>query len=436
MGFFDRLLGKDPAAELERAERRLAGGDPVGALELTHRLTRDRDPVNRDRARALAQRARDALVTTTLDNAAAAEAAGDLGDAADWLQAALEQLPEGGQRGELETRRQRLLADAEATRVEALHAASEEEGPAPMELDDDAFYETLVGMLDERVAERWEGRPAEFRQALIAFNDGQAEEALETYERLEARSPGDPVLRFERGRCRLMVGRHRGAREDFEAVWPDFGDEPLDLAGSLTVPGLWAEAALGGGDPGAVLDRLREAAVPQAGNPDLTSLYARALLAEERWEEARRFLAAAVEWFPGRQDFPYELAGVLARLGEKELALRCLETAVAPSCASGQCARPPLHLPSLRALAALHLERGGGAGRAEELLVWIRHAQGGRLAAEDQRLLARCHRERGDEAAAAAAEAEAARLEKTAGRSAAEAAPGASPTAGAGEAVL
>lgn len=418
MGIFHRLLGRDPLADLERAERRLADGDPVGALELARRFTRHRDPVHRDRASSLTLRARDALVASTLKRASAAEAAGHLEDAADWLQAALQHVRDGTQKAELEVRLEALSARAEAAAAapQPIFVRPDREEEAPYTLDLEEHYAMLVEMLDEGVAQRYAGRSPEFQRAWMELNEGRAAGALEVLEEMAARQPGDPVLLFERGRGRLLEGRFRGAREDFEAVWGTFGDRPFDLAGTLTVPGLWAEAALGDGDAGAVLERLRQAARPDAGNPDLSSLYAQALMAAGRLDEARRFLAAAGARYPGRPDFPHLLAVVLVKLGEPELAIHCLESAIAPSCATGNCARPPLHLPSLRMLAGLYLSKGGSADRVRELMLLVADALGGRLSAEDHRLLAGYHRQTGDEEAAARAEAEARRLATAEGR--------------------
>lgn len=406
------LFRKDAAKELGRAEAWLAGGDPVRALETARRFLDDRDAAHRTRATALVQQARDALVAQAQTRAASAEQAGDLADAADWLHAALQHLGPGAQQAELEARVEALEARAEQQRLEDLRRADEETVEMPeYELDLEAHYGMLVDTLVEEVAERYEDQTPELQQALVDLNEGRVEAAREALEDLAARSPADPVLRFERGRCRLLQGDHAGAREDFEAAWPVFGDEPLDLAGSLSVPGLWAEAALGEGDAQAVLDRLEELAHPSDGPADLTGLYGQALIAAGDLPKARRWLAVAREHHPGRPDFSHDLAYVLDALGERSLAIQCLETAVAPSCATGNCARPPLHLPSLRALAILHLEEGGDLNRVEDLLAWMRQAQRGRLGAEDQRILARLHERKGDPQAAEAALAEARRLE-------------------------
>jgi len=436
------LFRKDASKELDRAQDWLTGGDPVRALEVARRFADDKDAAHRSRARELAEQARQACLARALEQAAAAEAAGNVEDAVDWLHAALQHVRDDERRGELERRLQALqrrdddewdfpeAVAAEHRRPEAVEAEAEDgeldgepdgeleaeldgeldgDGEAAFDLDADSLYELLVDTLEDAVAERYAGRSTEFRRAYVDLNEGRTEEALEVLDRLAAAAPSDPVLRFERGRLRLMHGDHAGARQDLEAAWEELGEAPVDRAGSLTVPALWAEAALAEDDHDAVLDRLGELADPRrGGHPDVTALYARSLLATEQLDTARSLLLLAVDRHPKRQDFPLALAQVLDRLGERELGIHCLETAVTPSCAGGTCNRPPLHVPSARTLAALHLDAGdAGEGdvkrhgtRAGELLQHVAAAQGGRFNLQDLRLLARFQEYRGDAAAA------------------------------------
>jgi hypothetical protein len=419
------LFRKDTSKELDRAQDWLTGGDPVRALEVARRFTADKDAAQRSRARELAEQARQACLARALEQAGAAEAAGNVEDAVDWLHAALQHERDDARRGELERRLQALRRRdddewdfPEAVAAEHRQSEGEEDGggveidddgePA-FDLDADALYELLVDTLEDAVAERYAGRSTEFRRAYVDLNEGRTAEALEVIDRLASAAPSDPVLRFERGRLRLMHDDPTGARQDLEAAWDELGDAPVDRAGSLTVPALWAEAALFLGDHEAVLDRLGELADPRnGGHPDVTALYARALLAAERLDTARSLLLLAVDYHPKRQDFPLALARVLDRLGERELGIHCLESAVTPSCAGGTCNRPPLHVPSARTLAALHLDAGeAGEGdvkrhgtRAGEMLQHVAAAQGGRFTLEDLRLLARFQEYRGDAAGA------------------------------------
>lgn len=278
--------------------------------------------------------------------------------------------------------------------------------------DPETRYELLVDTLEDGVGERYRGRSDAFRAAFLQLNDGEVEAAAAAFDGLVAAGSADAVVHFERGRARLLLGDAAGARQDLEAAWPELGDEPLDRAGALRVPTLWAEAALAGDDAEAVAERLDGLAAASRRDADLAALHARALVATARLEDARDLLGAAVERFSQRPDLALALAQVLHRLGGRQAAIHVLERSVAPSCASGSCQRPPLHLPSLRSLAALHLGAappgdGAAAGeaataegdavtaanldRVEDLMRWIAGAQGGRLAAADHLLAARYH---------------------------------------------
>lgn len=475
MGLLD-LFRKDAGAALDKAEKRLESGDLVGALDLSRRHIQDKDPRQRERAQDLVARSRQALIRSSLEKADAAEAAGDPADAADWVRAALQHVTGDDRRDELEARRRELEQKAELSGREpdwdaavrrdreeieaqrqaeegdeeaadddgALAARVEETAPdasEPVEMDPieaEIRFDLLVDTLQDEVGERYAGRGDGFRRAYLAINDGEPQRALEPLNELLAADPGDPVLHLERGRCRFMTGDPEGARDDLEVAWEALGDAHLDRAESLRLPTLWAEASLVAGDPEPVLERLEELARPEAGDGDLSAVYGHALVQEGlqeglqhgRLDEARSFLVRAGEAFPKRQDLPLMLAQVLAVLGERQLAIQLLERSVAPSCAGGNCSKPPLHLPSLRALAALHLglvprpvspvesptpeermappeddytPKAANLDRVEDLMRWIAGAQGGRLSGIDHFLAARYHELVGDEARAAEA---------------------------------
>ena len=132
--------------------------------------------------------------------------------------------------------------------------------------------------------------------------------------------------------------------------------------------------------------------------------YVTALEHANRREEAIELLAPARKAFPGNPWFPYHLARNLDELGDGEEAAEVLEKSVAPSCATGACAAPPKHIPSIRYLIALYLGQQREPERARELLDHLEQGLQGNLQAEDLRLLAAFHRQQGDERAASAAE--------------------------------
>lgn len=412
MGIFGGLF-KNPERDLERAETLLARDEPERALELAGRAARADSPVLRQRARGVESRARAAVVERDLERAAKAEASEYWEDAAEWLRSALDRLEGDDRRAELEARVEALLerareADAEEPLDLRTFTGEEIEVAAgDADLSSEDLFHAFLDSLKDDVADHYADRPAAFRQAIVDLHEGRGLPALAALDELVEDAPDDPVTRLERGRCRLAGGDAAGARADFEAVWETWGDEPLDLAEQTSVPGLWAEAVLEGGAAEDVAERLASLAEPARGRADLARPYALALLNTDRFEDARDFLAAATSRFSSDRDLPYFMALALSRLGDRDGAVACLETAVAPSCAGGSCKRPPLHLPSMRALVALHLDSEEGLPRASELLTHLARVTGGRLAAADYLLLARYHELDGQPAAAAEARAEA-----------------------------
>lgn len=469
------LFRKDVGGALHKAAAWLEAGDAVRALDAARRHIQDREPQHRERAQDLVARSRQALVQSSLEKAEAAEAAGDPADAADWLRAALQHVTDDARRDELEAQRADLERRAEIGERDggwesAVRQVEEDEEPdlesvavdsaggddpdpaadsgdesevaaaaelaarleetEPSRAPDPAYdpveaeirYSLLVDTLSDDLAARYDDRSEEFRAAYLAINDGEPAVAVVLLDSLVEAQSDDPVLRLERGRCRLMLGDAPGARQDLELAWEELGDDPLDRAESLRLPSLWAEAALESADPGPVLERLHDLARPENGDPDLTAVYGSALVQDGRLAEARRFLARAIEVFPKRPDLPLALAQVLATVDERQLAIDLLERSIAPSCAGGNCGQPPLHLPSLRALAALHLgmrpqpavsadepattaaaafaPTATNLDRVEDLMRWIAGAQGGRLSGVDHLLAAQYHELVGDEARA------------------------------------
>lgn len=420
MGLFRFLFGGDPGAELDKAAGYLENGDPVRALEVARKIEKRKDPSHAMRAQELVARAQDTLVARSVERSKQAQEAGDLEDAADWLRAGLERVKDPTQRSDLESRLRNVLDRLEDQREEEVTETrlfgGTEGGP---EADEYAWnlethYLTLIDTLKPEVMKRYEDRPDAFQRAFVAMNEGRLEEARRQLDTLVAESAGgDAVLRFERGRARLLTGDAQGAREDFEAAWTVLGEDLLDSAQSLSVPSLWAEATLETGDPGTVADRLADVAVLKGQDTDLRTVELRgqALLALERYDDARKLLAPAAAQHPSHGALSHLLAQALVALDEPQLAIHCLETALAPSCSGGRCSGPPPYVPSLRMLAMLYLQQGKKLDRVRELLAFSAQAQGGRWGREDFLIKARFHEVRGEEQDARDAREEARRLE-------------------------
>ncbi len=407
MSFLKRLFSGDPQRDLERAAAQLARGEPERALELARRAGQRSEGAVQEQARALVDQAREASSAAALEKASVAESSEYFEDAAEWISVALEHASET-RRGELEARRRSLLERAEEAESESWEPPAEAREDSQTELDHGVHYQALIDMLVEDVADLYASRTPAFRAAYVAFNEGRIADAHEAFEALAAAAGEDPVVRFERGRNRLEVGDAEGAATDFEAAWPEFGDQPLDLAGELSVPGLWAEAMLALSRPEPVIERLASLADPIDAAP-LVERYAQALIRAERFEDARDVLAVASNRNPARDAFAYLLALTLDRLGERAAAIDCLEAAIAPSCVTG-CASRPKYLPSFRALASLYLDDESSPERVRELMTEVARALGGRLASGDQALLARYYDQIGDAQAAEQARDHARRL--------------------------
>jgi predicted Zn-dependent protease len=409
MGFFSRNW----ARELDRAEDLLQRDLPVPALEIAEKAERKADPDLRPRAAGVVLRAVQALLTSVLAKADAAEAAGDLEDAADWLMSAIEREPSSVRRSELEVRRQALLdriLDADGPLVTAAQTITVVAHDVDEAVDASFQYEILTTMLADEIRSLYEERPVEFQQALIDLNEGRTSAALSVLETLLEASPDDGVLRLEVGRARLMSGDAAAARDDFDAAWETFGEQPLDAGASHSVPTLWAEASLATGDAADVTERLEPLASPATGHPELCRLYATALMATRRVDESVAYLDAVTSTIPGDSELNLLMAQALAAAGDPQRAIAGLERAIAPSCSGGGCAKPSAHVPSFRLLAGLHLLHGEDPERACELIALIANARQGYLEAEDHAILAEYYEATGNAAAAQDALAEAERL--------------------------
>jgi tetratricopeptide (TPR) repeat protein len=419
MGLFDRLFGSDPKKGLAKAEEWLAKGRPDRALEMARKAANSDEIGDPDRAHDVARRAREQLLANALEMAATAEDSEFWEDALDWVDRALEQVDTPEKRAELEARRleieEKSQVEDEVVPVVEAEDVDDEIGAEGLHPDD--HFDALVDMLDEEVAEAYRSQGEVFRDAYLELHAGQPEKALETLDALVDEAPDDPVRRFERGRARLLRADAPGAQEDFEAAWDQWGEIYLDRAGSLSVAGLWAEALLDQKKPEPILERLADVAQPRNGQPDLSLPYAIALVMAEKVEEATAFLGEAIGRFK-EPDFPHLLGQLLVKDDRPDEAVQVLETAIAPSCASGNCAKPPLHVPTARSLIDLYLGREepseADLERTETLFTHLAQRLGGRLGWQDRMLLAKLRHHEGDEEAAAEEKAEAERLKELA----------------------
>ncbi|MEM8931394.1 MAG: hypothetical protein AAGE94_09475 [Acidobacteriota bacterium] len=415
MGLFDRFLGGDPERELTKARRQLDAGRPDKALTMARKLAGRLDGEALAAAETLVDEAREALLNNALEMARHAEESEFWEDAIDWLDRALEQADDG-RRAEIETRRRAAESRIEAEetvdeapryRTIADQAAEDDEDAFDGGGFDDTGFDAWLHMLDDEIAAGYRQHLDVLRSSYSALVEERISDALESLDTLAEQYPDDAIVRFERGRARLMADEPAGAAEDLDQAWKQLGDAPLDRAGALSVPALWGEASLLAGAHDAVVDRLADLGNPATGRQDCHLPWARALVATEAFDDAEAVLTRGMRRFKS-PEIPHLLAQILTRSERRDEAIEVLEMAIAPSCATGNCAKPPAHVPSFRALAVLHLSRGDEADleRIADLLGHIERAQQG-LAAEDLLIAAELYRRNGDDEAAAEATAHA-----------------------------
>ena len=429
MGFLNKLFGGDPRKDLDRAAK-LLEREPARALELARKAREGGSgPDVLRRADDLIATARRAVIDQAVAQADRAEASDYLEDAAEWLTTVLDEAV-GDQRRELKKRRDALLqthqaqideerraelrkpfddlqAEVEDAKADAKAHSDEDDEEYDPEID--GAFDVLAGMLDDVLADRYYEQSDEFRRALVTLHEGKVDEALAALDGLVEAAQDNPVLRLERGKGRLLQGDGTGARSDFEVAWEHLGDGHIDLAGNQSLPGLWAEACLEAGEPETVIARLAEDSDPRQTGVDVVLPFSRALMDAEKFDAARTYLELAAKTYPKQPDFAFLLSIVLDGQGQRGQAIEVLEMSVRPSCSSGNCAAPPKHLPSLRALTRLLLEEDE-LERARGYLMHVVQARGGNLGAEEHRLSADYFRRAGDHEKAAEAEATAKEL--------------------------
>jgi len=417
LGVFSSLFKKDWAAELDRAESLLEQGDPVQALEIARRV-RQKAEDQAPRAAELAGVAKVGVRDLALANAEKSEAKGDLEDAADWLESAIEHEADLDERNALKRRIQSLNARLDGLvggdeRSVAAEGGADGESEAftnESELDSDTHYEMLIHTVAEPLREAYDGRPESFRRALVDLSAGRFETALDALDPLAAESPEDGILRLETGRARSFVGDIEGALSDFDAAWDKLGEQSLDASDSNSAASLWAETAIEAERADEVVDRLRDPArLDSGGRIDVCLAFAHALIVSERFDEAVTYLQGAVPRAPAVTDLKYMLGWALREVGRSEEAIETFEEIAEGGCRVG-CSRDKIHLPAFWALVRLYSERGEALDRARELLVIATNTQGGVLGARNYEILARYFDATGDEESAERSISEARRL--------------------------
>jgi tetratricopeptide (TPR) repeat protein len=167
----------------------------------------------------------------------------------------------------------------------------------------------------------------EFLMAKLAADEGRYDEALNRIDKVIAKSPDDPTLRYERAMMLIDAGKVDRAESELRAVLqktPDFYDANRVLGRILLDRGTT--------DRGRVEEALRYLQAAFKTYPDDLSTgmaVAHILNQLDRTPEAERVLAAMVERAPDQRALNYQYAQVLTKLGRSTESKQYLERAVA-----------------------------------------------------------------------------------------------------------
>jgi tetratricopeptide (TPR) repeat protein len=231
MSFLKKMFGsKDPVEELRQLH---ANQDWAGLLSVAKRL--DREPLEeelRSEISAWEDEAGDALATINLEEGVWAQKSDNLLRAREDYQLAMEQARSPELRKRIE---QALLtldrgelppADADTGDGPAIHAgcssscttaAGPEFAPQEMDLDEEARLELLLATMPADLAQRYMTAGMEFRQAWLATQDGEDQQALELLDKIP-KEERNALFLFERGALMARSGENEKARQDLLAA--------------------------------------------------------------------------------------------------------------------------------------------------------------------------------------------------------------------------
>jgi len=383
MALFGLFSGKkDLFSDLYKIEGLLAKGNKTKAYRRMESLRKNLDTESLGKTQELYLKIQDSFREEYLLKAKTVEDKGLFADAAEWVGMAADFCPDKQQRETLLDRQDTLL-----DKDEALEQVVEEDVDVPVcrvqeenisiSVNEEEHLEALFNMFKPEIASYYHDLPQKHREAVAALYRGesdsfltQADELLKTFEDAYAlpEASCDAVILLERARTLMAQGHYEEARVDLDKIWDFFGTDSLDLAGNTSIPFLWSDCSLQLNEPDKVLDRCHAMISVKNGNPNLILLIGIALGDTGHPEEAVDLLLEMSK----RNDMPefiYYAARILNAEGEWKNAISVLEKKVTPSCVTGQCYAPPMHLPSLHLLVSIYVEHKVGLERAHELLV-------------------------------------------------------------------
>ncbi|HYH07522.1 MAG TPA: tetratricopeptide repeat protein [Thermoanaerobaculia bacterium] len=177
------------------------------------------------------------------------------------------------------------------------------------------------------VAQEFPTEPHEFLLAKLAAEEGRFEEALERLDRIIQKTPGDPILHYERAMVLIDTGRIDKAEVELRTVVqksPEFYDANRVLGRILL--------DRAGADRTKIGEALTYLQAAFKANPDDLSTgvaVSQILRSLDRTAEAERVLAAMVERAPDQRSLNFNYAQVLTSLNRTADARTYLERTVA-----------------------------------------------------------------------------------------------------------
>ena len=371
MAFLGLFSGKDTTKELEKIELLLEKGLKEKALAKMESLQKRVKQAELKETEALLGKIHHVFKRDYLEKSALMEQRKLYHEAVEWVSMALDFCHSDAEIQDLLDKKNQLVNLTETIEEEMevqLEESIEPSHETEQEIDDDNHFDALAHMLIPEVAEYYLKQPQEFKAAYLTFNRGFAEHTLDLLEHLLEEKPEEPVYLFEKARCLMNMEKYEAAQGHFEKVWDFFGDKPLDLAGTFSIPYLWAACCLHLKQAEKVVDRLLNLSSPDRRDPNLTLIIGIALDQAGRKQEVVTLFTRAIKTFD-IPDFSFHLGRILDEEGEWQNAIQVLEKLITPSCSSGQCYGPPLHLPSLHLLVNIYLNHDVALDRVEELLI-------------------------------------------------------------------
>jgi len=231
MSLFKKMFAKkDPVDEMRQLYTRQ---DWAGLLTVAKRL--DRTDLAEDlltEITAWENQAGDALAAINLEEGAWAQKSGNLLRAREDYQLAIEQARSGELRKKAEEALVSLDHGQPFTPIDrdedgpAIHAGCSSSctshvGPAvashEMDLDEEARLELLLATMSPELSERYLAASVEFRQAWLAIQDGEEDQALALLQQI-SEEEHDALFLFERGALMARAGQHDDALQDLKAA--------------------------------------------------------------------------------------------------------------------------------------------------------------------------------------------------------------------------